>query len=374
MPRLKILHEGVIYKNPRPGHQAISAFYCNALAISDQELICCTKLGQALYSIDQRLTIQRSIDGGRTWTNEGLVRDPQQDSPPRTYGLGMISRFSDGSMAVVAFRHPAVEKSLDRHNPETGGLPPTEYCLLRSEDDGRTWSEPEPLPFDEPGADLPSPIVELQDGRWFLPCVVWKAWDDPRPLHIKGYGVFSSDKGKTWGDRVDFPSASDKEKMYSHGRYIRMKDGRLCVLQWCQTVGGQENLGLYIEVGDPTGRQWTTPQPTGIPGESSWIGDLGNGLMVASYSFRIGPKPGIKAVLSQDGGKTWDLDSQLQLWDSTGREYLGLVHPPKYPASHDNVAYGMPVTTVLPAGDVLVQWWCTEACVTHCRCARLQVK
>ena len=113
MPRLKILHEGVIYKNPRPGHQAISAFYCNALAISDQELICCTKLGQALYSIDQRLTIQRSIDGGRTWTNEGLVRDPQQDSPPRTYGLGMISRFSDGSMAVVAFRHPAVEKSVE---------------------------------------------------------------------------------------------------------------------------------------------------------------------------------------------------------------------------------------------------------------------
>jgi len=374
---IEVVHEGPIFRNPAPGYETKSAYYANMAAISDDRIVCVNTIGQALYALDRRLITQQSLDGGKTWGDERPVWETANDERRHTYGLGWLTRLASGEMVIAAFRNVQSEDEKLRHDPQTGGLGPTQYCLLHSTDEGRKWTAPRPIAFPppgpEPGIDLPGPIVELADGRWFLPCVVWKAAGDPAPLHIKGYGLFSSDRGRTWGDRTTFPSAADTEKMYSHGRYIRMKDNRLCVLQWAQAIGGQTNFDLHIEFGDPTASQWTSPRPTGLAGQSSWINDLGGGMMIAIYTCRSARRPGIYAALSDDEGKTWDTDNQLRLWDATGREFFGLDHPPRYPASHDNTAYGMPCAIVLPCGDVMAHWWCTAACVTHTRCARLRV-
>ena len=44
---------------------------------------------------------------------------------------------------------------------------------------------------------------------------------------------------------------------------------------------------------------------------------------------------------------------------------------PEYPASHDNIAFGKPNAVRLPNGEIMCSWWCTQACVTHARYARL---
>lgn len=375
---IEVIHEGPIFRNPTPGYEAKSAYYANMAPISDNEIICVTTIGQALYALDRRLITQRSLDGGKTWQDERLVWDTANDERRYTYSLGWITRLSDDSMVMAVFRNIQSEEEKIRHDPVTGGIPKEQYCLMHSTASGRTWTRPQlinfPPPGQHPALDLPSPIIDLVDGRWFLPCVIWKTKEDTTPLHIKCHGLFSSDRGKTWGNRVEFPSSSEKEKMYSHGRYIRMKDGRLCVLQWAQAIGGQTDLGLHIEFGDPTGRKWTSPHPTGLPGQSSWIDEVGNGVMMAVYTCRSGARPGIYAALSEDEGKTWDKKNQLCLWDATGREFFGLDHPPRYPASHDNVAYGLPCAKTMPNGDIMAHWWCTAACITHTRCARLRVK
>ena len=96
--------------------------------------------------------------------------------------------------------------------------------------------------------------------------------------------------------------------------------------------------------------------------------------MAATYSIREGMKPGILVALSEDEGKTWDLEHQVMAWDAVGQEFLGVSHKPTYPASHDNIAFGKPNTARLPGGDILSSWWCTQACVTHIRYARLTLK
>ena len=85
-------------------------------------------------------------------------------------------------------------------------------------------------------------------------------------------------------------------------------------------------------------------------------------------------KPGILVALSEDEGKTWDLEHQVMAWDAVGQEFLGVSRKPTYPASHDNIAFGKPNTARLPGGDILSSWWCTQACVTHIRYARLTLK
>jgi hypothetical protein len=153
-----------------------------------------------------------------------------------------------------------------------------------------------------------------------------------------------------------------------------MLDGRIAVLQWTQKVGTGEDYDLHFVISDLTGREWSRPQPTGIMGQTSWLGDLGDGRLVATYTRRDRMQPGIMVVLSEDGGKTWDLENQVMVWDSVGQEYLGVVHKPSYPASHDNIAFGKPNTAVLPNGEIISSWWCTQACVTHARFARLAVE
>lgn len=79
-------------------------------------------------------------------------------------------------------------------------------------------------------------------------------------------------------------------------------------------------------------------------------------------------------ALSTDGGTTWDLENQICVWDAVGQEFIGVEHHPSYPASHDNIAFGKPDTVVLPGGDIIASWWCTQAGVTYIRYARLALE
>jgi hypothetical protein len=374
MARLELVHEGVLFRNPEPGHRALCAYLPNVVPLAGDELLCFFRLGQAFYSLDGRLARVRSMDGGRTWTDEGPLSGPARDQSSYTYTAPHGTRLRDGTVLLLAQRHRADDAEALRFNPVTGGMKATEPVLFRSVDGGVTWSPPEVLDLGQAGSiDTPSGVLELLDGGWFVACEVWKSWDDASPLHIRGFGLFSRDQGRTWGERIDFPSSTDSARMYSHSRYTQLRNGGIGALQWTQGIGGDENFDLHLVTSDPSARTWSQPRPTGIAAQTSWLADLGGDRMAAAYTVRHGMAPGIMVALSDDAGRTWDLDHQLMAWDAVGQEFLGVARKPDYPASHDNIAFGKPNLTRLPSGDLIVAWWCTQACVTHARYARLAV-
>jgi len=375
MKKIVVETKGVLYRNPIPGYKAECAYLPNVVPLSQKELICFYRIGQAFYSIDGRLAKLRSTDGALTWEQEGLVWDPQDDHAPYSYSAPHGTRLSDGTLLLIARRSDGADPERLMFNPQTAGIRPTQAVLFRSSDNGRTWSKPQVLDLPGEGtADTPSQIIELNNGRLFLACEQWKAWDDDGPLHIKGFAVFSDDNASTWSDRIDFPSATDPEKMFSHSRYTPMLDGRICALQWTQQIGAEKDYDLHFTISDQTGTNWTYPRPTGIMGQTSWVADLGNGRLAAAYTRREGMQPGIIVALSEDEGNSWDLENQAIVWDAVGQEYLGVVHKPSYPASHDNIAFGKPNLARLHDGTLICSWWCTQACVTHARFAKLRIE
>ena len=375
MRTLVIDEEGVLYRNRCPGYKAECAYLPNVLPLHAGELLCFYRLGQAFYSADGRLAQLRSLDDGIAWQQDGLIWDPAGDDHPYSYSAPHSVQLGDGTLLVTARRADAADPDSAMYNPETGGTAPVDIVMFRSHDQGHTWSSPEVLALPGDGyADAPSQIIELNDGRWFLACELWKAWDDPRPLHITSFAVFSNDHGETWTDRVDFPSAEDPERMFSHSRYTPMLDGRICALQWTQEIGGQTDYDLHFTVSDHTGKNWSYPQPTGLMGQTSWVADLGDGLLAAAYTCREGMRPGIMVTLSDDEGRTWDQEHQVMVWDAVGQEYLGVTHKPSYPASHDNIAFGKPNLVRMTDGTLVCSWWCTQACVTHARFAKLSLQ
>ena len=375
MKRLLMTDESIIFRNPAPGYAAVSAVTPYLLPLSETEILGFYRKGQAFYSVDGVLSVSLSTDSGATWAELSPIWDPQNDDRPYSYSAPHCLKKRDGTLLLTAMRWDRSDPSKPVFNAETGGLAKSEKLMFRSIDNGRSWSAPVvlDLPEEQGVVDIPSQLIELDSGRIWMPCELWKSWDDPSPAHIKGFCLFSDDDGSSWSDRVDYPSASNLEKMFSHTRYTKMRDGRVGGLQWTQSVGGMENFNLHWVSSDVDGKNWSIPEATDLPGQTSWAADLGDGVVAAVFTRREGRQPGVAVVLSEDGGRTWDLSNEVMVWDAIGSEFLGVDHKPEYPRSHDNIAFGKPALARLSDDSILATWWCTQACVTHVRCARLEI-
>ena len=372
MSRLEIVKESVIYRNPNPGYQAVSAANTSPVQLSENELVCSYNRGQAYYAVDLTLHLARSLDGGYSWSQQSLIYDgtPQKYS----YHAPFASRISDGRIVLFGFRTDRSDPDRPLFNETTGGIAHIDNFLMFSDDNGESWSEPQILSRLEGCVITPcSPLIELPGGEWMLHFDRWHEFDDPGPYRPKSVLLFSSDQGESWSTPTLFGDGQSEGKGFWHGRIITLHDGRLFTMFWSADNKTRENLTLHRCFGSPDGRTWSTPEATNIPGQTNWPVDLREGRMAAIYTRRESDNPGLFVTLSEDEGKTWDLENQVCVWDATGRDKLGVVSLESYPRSHDTIAFGAPHAMRLMNGNILVSFWCTEMSITHVRSAILKV-
>ena len=374
MSRPELIGSGVIYRNTNPGYEYSFACHSHLVQLSDRELLCAYQRGQALYAVDCVCAQSRSIDGGKTWVEEPLMHNSSMDDKAYSYHGPFLTYLGGQSVIAIVMRIDRSNPKQPLFNEKTGGIFETDTLLLRSGDGGKTWSRPEIIHFPNGLILTPScPIVVLRDGRWFLSTDQWHGYDDPGPYKPRTVGLFSSDQGKSWKDPVTFGVGESQGKGHWHGRIVRLRDDRLFTLFWTAELSPGKNLTLHQCIGTPDGREWTQPTPTNIPGQTNWPVDLGNGKMAAIYTVRETKPPGFFVTTSDDGGKTWDIDRQLHVWDATDRDKIGISDLESYPRSHDTIAYGAPSAAVLSNGDIFLNFWCTEVSVTQIRYARLRI-
>jgi sialidase-1 len=374
MTTLTIVDSGVIYRNPDPGHRHVSALFPNPLELPDGQLLCAYNHGSALYAADLAFFLARSTDGGVSWRSHDLICDRSRDNRPYSYHDPFLSRMRDGTLLIGAFRADRSDPEQPMFNEQTGGLRTVETILLRSADDGRTWSSPEVVELPEGIVATPAAaVLELYDGRWFWPFDQWNGYDDQGPYQPRTLGFFSKDQGRTWGEMIAYADGAATGKGFWHGKPIVLADGHLQTIYWAADMRTGANLTNHLCIGDPAGQPWSEPEPVNLPGQTSALVDMGGSCRCIVYTWREAARPGIMAVLSEDGGRIWDLRNQIRLWDASGRDRLGVVALDAYPRSHDTIAFGAPAALRLSNGDVYAAWWCMEAAIVHARWARLRV-
>jgi hypothetical protein len=374
MAGLELVDSGVISINPNPGYQFSFACHSHLAHLGPEELLCTFQRGQALYSVDSVCVQMRSTDGGETWVEERLIHDPAEDERPYSYHGPTLTHVAGGLLVLTMIRWNRSDPAHPLFNEVTGGILPADTLQFKSTDGGRTWSQPQVVSLPE-GMTIThsSPVVVLEDGQWFQAYDQWHHYDEAGPYRPRTVGLFSSDDGQSWGEPVIFAEVDDTGIGHWHGRIIRLQDDRLFTLFWTAQLSPWADRPLHYCIGSPDGRHWTNPEPTNIPGQTNWPVDFGNGRMVAIYTVRETQPPGFFATDSSDGGKSWDLDNQILVWDATGRDRIGVSAPDSYPRSHDTISYGAPTSIVLDNGDVFTTFWCTEMSVTHIRYARLRL-
>ena len=378
MPKLDLIDSGILYINPDPAHYHVFASHAHPLQLSDQEWLATYQRGDGMYAANMNIALTRSLDGGVTWQHQGFLHDRRGDDRPYSYHDGFLSQMSDGTLVIFTFRADRSQPDQPMFSP-SGGLIDNEPVFFFSQDQGHTWSPPQPMTLPSGLVATPaSTITELADGRWLATFDQWHGYTDDRPYKPIMLACTSSDSGRTWSPMQVMADGAAIGKGFWHGKSLRLHDGRLFTLYWAadmtQPDKGPVNLPIHYVITEPDAAVWPMPQPTNLPGQTNWPAQLPDGTLAAIYTLREAEHPGFFVALSTDQGQSWDLDHQSQVWDATSWTHLGISSPDKYPRSHDTIAFGAPTLTATRDGELYASWWCTYASLTHVRWARLRVR
>ena len=256
--------------------------------------------------------MMRSKDGGETWgfprilmdtaiddRDAGVCETPQGSLLVTTFTSlaymdyfkeakpGTNDRFNDWTEERMATWKAAHERTSAAEREQMLGT-----WMLRSSDDGVTWSAPYRVPVNSPHGPIP-----LSDGR-----VIYagkRLWHEKRRIGVAD----SSDDGQTWRWLAEIPTRDGDDFTDYHELHIGEAANGHLIAQIRNHNKAHESETLQSE-SDDGGRTWSMPHSIGVWGLPSHLLRLKDGRMLMTYGYRRAPF-GNQARLSEDHGKTW---------------------------------------------------------------------
>jgi hypothetical protein len=267
-----------------------------------------------------------SPDGGRSW----FVEDSDKEfisPPPRLPFL----RLSDGTLISIGFSifenvNKAVAEELGKRGIQIqkkwgDDLFSVSYRGIqhRKPENGK-WEKT----IIEPGlAFIQSygrPIVSGNEAV-LAPVFGRLHADDPA---LRSLVLRSEDEGMNWGTVT---IAYDGFHNFGETSLLVAPNGTIMAMMRCDSnkneEQGREGEGfLWESFSDDEGLTWSVPVKTPVWGYPPTLLLLRDGRILCSYGYRK-PPYGIRACLSSDGGKTWEIEHEIILRDdglSLGKE------------------------------------------------------
>lgn len=302
-------------------------------------------------------TVLVSADDGNTWagTDDPSVPATWPGSNTRERSDRFAGVMPDGSYVCAgktgseswpaSRRAEAEERGCwVREHPQGDDrvmVTPPALFVQRSTDRGQTWQRTE---WDAPGFQgfgFSRPKI-LHDGTVLEP-VYGTAADGARLVYVwRG-----TDGGRTW--RLHKVGSTGGESAF-----LEVEPGRvLCLSRTAEGESGGYLVHMWSEDG---GLSWSEAINTNVwtPNSPPHLIKLSDGRVLLSHGYRRDPM-GIRAVLSSNGGQTWDVDNTVVLRDDGG--YVSEMAPQGSAGSD----VGYPHSTQLSDGSVLTVYYITPA-------------
>ena len=186
--------------------------------------------------------------------------------------------------------------------------------------DPATWSSPRRI---EDGIMLNKPTV-LGSGRWLLPCAVWSPKAKSSPLNDLSDRAYSNviatdDRGVSF---FQIGSADVPDRHFDEHMIVELDDGRLWMLV-------RTFYGVGQSFSSDGGETWSPGEASAIVGPDSrfFIRRLRSGrLLLVNHATRES-RSLLTAMLSEDGGRSWE--HRLLLDQRVGVSYPDGVEDPE---------------------------------------------
>jgi hypothetical protein len=373
---MRVIAQGLVYDAALALPAARFASFTCLTMLDNGRLFAAFRVGSSKDSADEDIRVMASDDSGLTWRMVfGGFGDVAGGSwRGRSFGITPHEGQLIGSLSAIDRSDAARPLA----NPATQGLLPAQILVTESTD-GAVWQELRAVPLAPyAGCVTTGAILHLPGGVLALPYESWKDWDDA------GYGKhraalrLSSDGGRTWADTAVVAHDTTGRLLFWDQRVAVSADGKqLASMFWSHDRGAQEDVPIHIAFGSPDGKTWSEPASTGIAGQICTPCYLADGRLLAVYVHRHDP-PGLRAVLSLDGGRSWELETELEFFRKEregaesgmgGKRDFG-----DYWADMSVWTFGHPWPVVLPSGDILVIYYAGDAASLSVHWARIALE
>ena len=254
----------------------------------------------------------RSEDKGLTWSDPVTIA--KQPGRALDMGLGM-GQLSNG-MIMQAFVNGEGEA-----------------YVIKSEDNGYTWTEPIKLgPEDLPPGDwtyinFTYGNIREYDGKVWLPI---QGYQKDQHLLRDGF-LISSDGGETWEEFMTVAHGMGDEP-----DMIRLPSGRLLVVSrdW-KSLRGHGTSPLLWTYSDDHGKTWASPAPTfcrlgTMYGHSPCLFLTKNGTPICAYRYVGELNQGLCGVsfnYGSEDGTTWSLENHIWIGPGKPAQVLSCGYP-----------------------------------------------
>lgn len=267
-----------------------------------------------------KVQLVRSMDDGATWSDPVVICNTPLDD--RDAG---IIETRQGTLVVNWFTSLAFEGSCRKRAAagdvvarqwllHAGTLTPEVraqwfgYWTRRSEDGGKTWSDP----VRHVGTTPHGPI-ELADGRLLL---VGRRQDNGV---VEMVVEESTDDARSWQVVATIKQSPDDDpNEYYEPHLVEANDGTLVAMfRFHYRTGPKQSRaleGCYLRQAESQdgGKTWTAAHPVPLLGYPPHLLRLRDERLLCVWGRRL-PPFGEYACLSNDNGQTWDADHQIRL-------------------------------------------------------------
>jgi predicted neuraminidase len=298
--RMDIGHptDGVLRKLPHENMQEAyfdvlraSSHAANLLALRNGDVLCFWFTGTWEGESDVGIAVSRLSPGSRKWTKPLLIDHKEGES----YQNPVPFQTPDGTIWLLHTTQLAGRGQADAH-----------VLVVKSHDDGRTWSAPEVL-LKQPGSFIRNPLVFMPDGSWMLPMYYTPSKGITAGAE-SNYSVvkISHDQGHTWTD-CPIPQSNG----YVQPSVIRLSSDHYIAFFRSRFAD------WIFKSTSADGCHWAIPTKTTLPNNNSSI----QAILLSDHNIVLafndshagnhagkpqeGPRKPLSVALSRDDGETW---------------------------------------------------------------------
>jgi len=270
-------------------------YFPTMLKLLDGSLGAVVRGGAPHVGLLSRLDWIRSWDGGRSWNFESTIVPATLQWDNRGSSAGQMP---DGTLVVGYWEN----FNYHGYRFDYWANDPTKAYYIYSVDGGLTWSRKQRLDARPActGAVLFGRIITLSDGVSLMP-----AYGGAKGLKgCRSILLRSRNRGRNWGE----PSVIADG--YNEVSLCLLKDGTLLA---AMRDDASSHGATWVARSADAGQTWSAPvQVTKLRQHPADILQLASGNVLLTYGNRIGDLA-VGAVLSRDGGATWDIDRRVIL-------------------------------------------------------------
>ncbi len=280
---------------------------------------------------DVDVGMNRSTDGGQTWEPMKIIMDMGEwgGKSDKENGIGDPSILVDRATntiwvaAIWAHGHPG-QRNWWASKPGLDPEQTSQFVLVKSEDDGVTWSDPINITrqIKDPKWHLllqgPGKGITMADGTLVFPA---QYKDENQVPHSTL--IYSKDHGKTW------KIGKGIREQTTEAQLVELANGSIMINARNNYARNKKGVGRVVAVTDDLGKSWQTHPSSEILLEESTcmasliaeeFGSVGRLFLFSNPNVHDG-RYNMTIKASFDEGQTWPEDKQLLLDEGRGRGY-----------------------------------------------------